>query len=176
MKCEPEIPREINRSIPVGPMIHKMDRMLSRNMASQVRAAGLDELTQMHGWIIRYLYENREEEIFQKDIEKFFSIGRSAVTNIIQLMEKKGFIVRESVSSDARLKRVKLTEKGIGSYEMFECLISRLDRELIQGITEEELNTFYTVMRKLRDNLKISQGVREEDEHAERTAEGSKGI
>lgn len=164
------------REIPVGPMLHKMDKMLSRNMAAHVRAAGLDEVTFMHGWIIRYLYARQDQEIFQKDIEKFFSIGRSAVTNIIQLMEKKGYISRESVSSDARLKKVRLTEKGIRIHRKIEEITSQLDKELIQGITEEELNTFYTVMSKLRDNLKASRAVGEEDGYAAGIAERSKGI
>ena len=67
----------------------------------------------MNGWIMRYLYENRKKDIFQKDIEKFFSIGRSTVTNIIQILEKKGYVRRESVEYDARLKKVILTEQGI---------------------------------------------------------------
>lgn len=175
-KYEPEIPHAISRDIPVGPLIHKMDKLLSRNLAAQVRAAGIDEITLMHGWIIRYLYEKQEEEIFQKDIEKFFSIGRSTVTNIIQLMEKKGYITRESVSSDARLKRVRLTDKGIESHKMIESLTSILDQELIQGISEAELNTFYTVMNKINGNLKKYQHTGEEDEHAAHIAERSKGI
>lgn len=175
-RCEPEIPCVVSREIPLGPLIHKMDKLLSRNLAAQVRAAGLDEITIMHGWIIRYLYENRNQEVYQKDLEKFFSIGRSTVTNIIQLMEKKGFVTRESVSSDARLKRVKLTEKGIESRKMIESLTSRLDKELIQGLTEEELNTFYTVMNKISGNLRKSQTAGEEDEHASHIAERSKRI
>lgn len=173
---EPEAPCVISRDIPIGPVIHKMDNLLSRNMAAEAREAGFDEITQMHGWIIHYLYERQQEEIFQKDIEKFFSIGRSTVTNIIQLMEKNGLIIRESVSSDARLKKVKLTEKGISRHEMIECLLSRLSRELIQGITEEELDTFYTVMNKIKGNLRICQTAGEEEEYAACAAKRSKRI
>lgn len=166
----------IGREVPVGPLIHKMDKMLSRNMAAKMRTAGVDKLTLMHGWIIRYLYERQEEKVFQKDIEKFFSIGRSTVTNIIQLMEKNGYIARESVPGDARLKKVRLTEKGITRHEMLEELITRLDGELVRGITEEEMDTFYKVMNKIRGNLKDAWTAGEEDEYASCTAEGSKGI
>lgn len=172
-KCEPEDPGVVTRAIPVGPLIHKMDKRLSRNLSARVRAAGLDEITVMHGWIIRYLYNRQGEDIFQKDIEKFFSIGRSTVTNIIQLMEKKGFVTRESVASDARLKRVRLTEKGIESRKMFETLTCEIDRELIRGISEEELDTFYTVMSKINGNLNEKQEAGEEDEHASCVTEGS---
>ena len=76
----------------IGFEIRRLDHMLARNLQARVKAAGIDEVTLMHGWIIRYLYMNRERDVFQRDIEQYFSIGRSTVTNIIQLMEKKGFI------------------------------------------------------------------------------------
>ena len=118
----------------------------------------------------------QNHDVFQKDIEKFFSIGRSTVTNIIQLMERNGYIARESVPGDARLKKVRLTNKGITSHEMLEALINRLDGELVQGITEEELDTFYTVMNKIKGNLKAVWNAGEEDAHASCIAERSKGI
>lgn len=122
-------------------------------MQAHVRAAGIDEVTLMHGWIIRYLYTNQDKDVFQKDIEQYFSIGRSTVTNIIQLMERKGYIARESVEHDARLKKVVLTEKGIRNQEMLEDLVESLDTRLVDGITDEELYVFYSVIEKLKRNL-----------------------
>lgn len=107
----------------------------------------------MHGWIIRYLYENRENDIFQKDIEKNFAIGRSSVTGIIQIMEKKGFIRRESVTHDARLKKVTLTEKGIKSHRRIEELITIQNEKMARGIEEEDLQVFLRVAEQIRANL-----------------------
>ena len=127
----------------IGFEIRRLDHMLGRNMQAHVRAAGIDEVTLMHGWIIRYLYTNQDKDVFQKDIEQYFSIGRSTVTNIIQLMERKGYIARESVEHDARLKKVVLTEKGIRNQEMLEDLVESLDTRLVDRITDEELYVFY---------------------------------
>lgn len=138
----------------IGFEIHMLDHMLARNMQAHVRAAGIDEITLMHGWIIRYLYANRDRDVFQKDIEKDFSVGRSTVTNVIKLMEKKGFIRRESVEHDARLKKVILTEKGILSHETMEHMIDNMDASLMEGIEDEELEVFHSVIRKLKENLK----------------------
>ncbi len=137
----------------IGFEIRRLDHMLGRNMQAHVRAAGIDEVTLMHGWIIRYLYANQDKDVFQKDIEQYFSIGRSTVTNIIQLMERKGYIARESVEHDARLKKVVLTEKGIRNQEMLEDLVESLDTRLVDGITDEELSVFYSVIEKLKRNL-----------------------
>lgn len=78
----------------IAPQVHKMDRSISKLLEARVKAEGLDEGTLMHGWILRYLYEHQDAEIYQKDIEKYFGICRSGVTNIIQALEKKGLVYR----------------------------------------------------------------------------------
>ena len=143
----------------IGPEIHCTDLKLSRNLSAHVRKSGVDEVTMMHGWIIRYLYENREQDIFQKDIEQRFAVGRSTVTNLIQLMEKKGFVKRESVKQDARLKKVILTEKGIARLcSILHCeiedIVEHIEEELSEGISEEELHIFYKVLDRINQNVK----------------------
>lgn len=53
--CERGKFEEITRDVPLGPMIHQIDRLMFRNLSSRVRAEGLDEVTLMHGWVMRYL-------------------------------------------------------------------------------------------------------------------------
>ncbi len=140
----------------VGLKIRKLHCMMNKNLALRVRSAGMDEVTLMHGWILKYLYENREHEVFQRDIEKYFSIGRSTVTGIIQIMEKNGYIKRESVESDARLKQVVLTEKGLDNHYMMEKIIEELEEEILEDISPEELELFFRVSAKIKKNLEKS--------------------
>lgn len=136
----------------IGVEVHKTDRVIRRCLSNRVKAAGIDEVTLIHGWVIRYLYEHRSEDIFQKDLERHFSVGRSSVTNTIKLMEKKGYICRESVTRDARLKKVSLTEKGIQTHEEMTEISGQMDNFLLQGISKEDLNVFLGVIRKIREN------------------------
>ncbi len=147
----------------IGLEIRKLNHEMNRSLEMQVKAEGIDEVTLMHGWIMRYLYENREKEIYQKDIEKHFSIGRSTVTNIIQLMEKKGFIERQAVQSDARLKKVLLTEKGEKTHETIEALIIQLNQNMMEGIKPEELQTFLQVLSKIRQNIEKQKTERQKE-------------
>ena len=68
-------------------------------------------------------------------------------------MEKKGFVRRESVKQDARLKKVILTEKGIASQESFEDIVEHIEEELSEGISEEELYIFYKVLDRIKQNV-----------------------
>jgi DNA-binding MarR family transcriptional regulator len=54
------------------------------------------QLTIMQNWIIGFLDMNEGKEIFQKDIEAEFNIRRSTATGILKLMEKNGFINRQT--------------------------------------------------------------------------------
>ena len=140
----------------VGFEIHRTEHMMSRRLEAGVKAEGIDEITLSHGWIIRFLYENRERDIYQKDIEKYFLVGRSTVTNSIQLMEKKGLVRREFVECDARLKKVLLTEKGIQSHETIENMIAEMNSGILEGIDEQEAQVFLKVILRIRENIEKS--------------------
>ena len=62
--------------------------------------------------IINFLADNSERDIFQRDIEEEFSVRRSTVSKVLSLMEEKNLIRRKTVSGDARLKKLVLTEHG----------------------------------------------------------------
>ena len=101
-----------------------------------------------------FLYNNRDQVICQKDIEREFSISRSTVTNILKLMEKKGYICRETVEHDSRLKRLVLLEKGMGLYETMQQMTEQINSDTTKGISDEELDIFFQVIRKIKKNLK----------------------
>ncbi|WP_251388413.1 MarR family winged helix-turn-helix transcriptional regulator [Mediterraneibacter agrestimuris] len=137
----------------VGFVIRRLDHVLRQNLEMCVKEEGIDEITLMHGWILRYLYENQDQDIFQKDIEKNFSIGRSTVTGIIQILEKKGFINREFVAHDARLKKVTLTQKGMDSHRKIEEQITCQNRKMTEGVNPQDLQIFLQVAAQIRMNL-----------------------
>ena len=115
------------------------------------------ESTGVHGWAIRYFYENRENDVFQRDFEARFSIRRSTATNMLKLMEKNGLITRESVSYDARLKKIVLTQKAIDIHKNATKNIKMIESKLKQGITQEELCAFYSVVDKIKANLEVEK-------------------
>lgn len=115
------------------------------------------ESTGVHGWAIRYFYENRDKDVFQRDFEERFSIRRSTATNMLKLMEKNGIIRRESVSYDGRLKKIVLTEKAIEIHKKAIKNIDLIENTLKKGITEEELNSFYDVIDKMKANLEVNK-------------------
>ena len=138
----------------IGPEIHCADLKLSRNLSAHVRKSEVDEVTMMHGWIIRYLYENREQDIFQKDIEEEFNIRRSSATVMLQGLEQRGYIRRTQIEKDARLKKIELTEKARKLQKRVRSEIDRFHEQLEKDLSKEEKEEFLRLLDKIKSNLK----------------------
>ena len=78
---------------------------------------------------------------------------RSTATVMLQNLEQKGYIVRESVKSDGRVKKITVTEKAVQHDMAIHHLIDGFNKELEEGITPEEKECFYKILEKIRSNL-----------------------
>ena len=150
--CKLDPPWEGPQVIPA--QLRRVDNLIFRRLNQFSRANGVEQTTPMHGWIIEYLYRHRDEPVFQRDIEREFSITRSTVTNILQLMERKGYIRRQSVPQDARLKQLVLTEEGIRLHEKTLLSFHQTDDYVAGLLTEEENAELLRLLNKLREALK----------------------
>ena len=134
--------------------IRRVDNLIFRKINQFHRENGVENVTPMHDWIMSYLYWHKEEPVYQRDIEREFSITRSTVTNILQLMERKGYIERRSVPQDARLKQLVLTEEGIRLHEKTLLSFHQTDDYVAGLLTEEENTELLRLLSKLREALK----------------------
>ena len=141
-----------NRAI--GFELKVLSNMIKRKIAAIKATEDAEQLTGMHGWIIGYLYDRREvKDVFQRDIEADFTIRRSTATGILQLMEKNGLIYRESVSYDARLKKIVLTPKAIAAHEATMKAIHQMENNIKNGLTEDEIEQFFIIVDKIKKNV-----------------------
>lgn len=144
---------EIKERRKAGHIIRLMNRSFKHRFVKEGLESGLDEVTIMHGWIMGYLACNQDKDIYQKTIEQTFGIGRSSVTSLVQLMEKKGFINREAVEGDARLKRIRLTEEGLHTAARVKNTLDDMEKLTLSGIDDQDLETFFKVAEKIQKNL-----------------------
>ncbi len=140
----------------IGHEIKSINHILQRKMLALANEEGLDKVTVMHGWIMCFLADNKDRDIYQKDIESTFSISRSTVTNILKLMEEKGYINRVSVDCDARLKKLILTQKGEEINKVIHTTILSNEEKFDKILTDEEKKTFLYLIRKLKKGLENS--------------------
>jgi DNA-binding MarR family transcriptional regulator len=68
-------------------------------------------------------------------------------------MEKKGFIRREGVEGDARLKKLTLTEKGDMIIDLMAEDREIVEKTLVKGFTDEEILQFCAYIERMKQNI-----------------------
>ena len=150
--CGENPPWEAPQVIPA--QMRRVNNLIFRKINQFHRENGVENVTPMHDWIMSYLFWHKDEPVYQRDIEREFSITRSTVTNILQLMERKGYIQRQSVPQDARLKQLVLTEEGVRFHENTILSFKQTDDYVAGLLTEKENAELLRLLNKLRDALK----------------------
>lgn len=143
----------MRREREIGFVIRRLNNAIKRDVEKSKDELQVEEIKGINGWVISYFYENRDKDIFQRDFEEKFSIRGSTASRMLKNMEQKGFIERQSVANDARLKKIVLTEKAIKQHNIIMNDIIKREKRLKNGIDEEELDVFFKVMNKLTANM-----------------------
>ncbi len=137
----------------IGIVVRCLNHEIGRAVSAVVSKELGDSATGVQSWIVRYLYDNRDREVFQKDLESKFSVRRSTMTTILKLMEKNGMITKEPVSHDARLKRLLLTPTAIEMQDRIRNGIDALEARMKEQIDDKELDSFFKTAEKIKVNL-----------------------
>ena len=142
-------------------MVCHSSRLFRRRMDHSITAAmGADADEVFSGrnlWVLRYVKEHEGEDVYQRDLEKAFRLRRSTISNMIDLMVQKQYLVRESVEGDKRLKRLRLTEKG----EAILCEVThaaeKLETSLREKFSREEYAAFSNLLERLCNSLEAPE-------------------
>ena len=134
-----------------GMWIHILSHKLKKRMNANMQSLGL---TGGQSRIMHYiLVKCAEGPVFQRDVEKAFGMSRSTATGILQLMEKNGLIVRESVASDARLKSLIPTERAAHLDAQISESLRQGEQRLTKGLSSEQLAQFLETAAHMASNL-----------------------
>ncbi len=139
----------------IGLQLRSLHNIINRYMENKSHKQDIDRITCTNGWIIGYITENSRRDVYQRDLEKEFHITRSTASKVVNLMEQKGFIRRESVAGDARLKRLVLTEKAQAHAKQFEDDMNSLENRLIKGFSEAEIENLRSYIERLKKNIEM---------------------
>lgn len=133
--------------------IKSLDNMIMRKVLMNVKENREEMISPVQLRIMEYLFQNRDREIYQRDIEKNFLVRRSTASGILKTMEKKGMILRCNSSIDKRANRLIITDKYLNCIEKIEKNIGLFQNNLCRDITDEELNMFFKIIDVMKKNL-----------------------
>lgn len=137
----------------ISRLLHAVNYRWHRNVVSSQERAGIDQETIVNGRILGYL-EMTEGDVYQKDLEKVVGLTKSAISSILTRMEQKGYIERQAVLGDARLKRIVLTEHGHRITHNLKQAMDEADENFVRGLSEDEQQELIRMLRIIHTNMK----------------------
>ena len=130
----------------------------------EAKRCGIEFMGGPQGQVLRFLdrREQDQELTLIKDIEQELNITKSVASNLVKRMVQNGLVELEVSSSDKRAKFVHLTEKSRSQMKQIKSFFDRMNRSLLDGISEENLAIFEEVMGQLQANVEKIGGKNEE--------------
>lgn len=89
----------------------------------------------------------------QKQLAKDLNVSPAAIAVSLKKLESDGYITKDADTDDCRCNRIALTDKGHGvvakTCALFECI----DRTMVEGFDDAELDTLLCALEKIEQNL-----------------------
>jgi DNA-binding MarR family transcriptional regulator len=112
-----------------------------------------------------------EEGLTQAELARRLHRTPATITNMLQRLQKAGFVERRADPQDQRISRVYLTEAGLEIRAQVEQVWRENEERTLDGFSETEIATLQSHLERIRENL--LQERREAEPIAENTSEES---
>jgi DNA-binding MarR family transcriptional regulator len=111
-----------------------------------VRESGL---TRQQAFALGYIERFQEHGVIARDLADASGTTPASVTSLIQGLEQRGLVERRPSPTDSRVKLILATEAGSKAVAGFGDDMSSAQAKIYESLSEEELDTLLTILRKL---------------------------
>ena len=145
-------------------MFKRFGHQVHLMVQKEAKRCGIEFMGGPQGQVIRFLdyREESEQAVLIKDIEQELNITKSVASNLVKRMVQNGLVELEVNPNDKRAKYVRLTDKSRSQMKPIKSFFDRIDRSLLDGVSEEKLAIFEEVMAQLQANVEKIGGEDEE--------------
>lgn len=99
------------------------------------------------------------------ELSRHVHLDKSNTSRVVKELEENGFIIIEEDSSDRRIKRIYMTDKGQQYYKTIDNIMQEWNNALFKGITDEEKKLIDAIVDKIILNAsEASKSYRDEAE------------
>ena len=103
-------------------------------------------------WALLYLHRYGAIDS-QKKIADHLGISAAAVAVMMKKLELLGYVRRHISLSDNRNHTIELTAAGKEILERTRCFFADIDRRMLEGLSDDELDVFISCHQKIQKNL-----------------------
>ena len=139
--------RNPSEEMTVGQLLAQVCRMSGHHLRGQMEKIGLHR---GQGFALIHLWHN--DGMSQRDLARSMHISPASVTNMLQRMERGGWIERKRDETDQRVVRVYLTAKAEETRTRAKRVFREMEDELGSVYTEEEQSALKRLLTKLYEH------------------------
>jgi DNA-binding MarR family transcriptional regulator len=108
-------------------------------------------LTSGQDFVLQLLADN--EGLTQNELSTLLLIKPASMTNALQNLEKKGYVMRKPDDHDQRMSRVYLTPEGSQKLQDIKTHHDVVNHVRFKGFSEEEIQQYYQYLERIYDNF-----------------------
>lgn len=124
-------------------LLFKAQNQLKNYLSSQLAAAGV-RITVVQAGIL-FLLKDKDGRTMT-ELSHVLSTDNSAITGLVDRLEKLRFIVRKSAPNDRRAYLILVTPRGLEEVAKAKRVIKTVNEEIREGFTPEEIGAFKRVL------------------------------
>lgn len=124
--------------------------LIQKPMELKLKQEGITH--SMDQLIMLMIVRHKCESIVQQDLVDIMGKDKSVILRMVDVMENEGLLRRIADLNDRRRNNLELTEKGISLTDFVFKVEDEVSKELMVGISSEELDVFYSVVDRIRQN------------------------
>ena len=133
-----------------GVYVNILNCKLKKHLAEVFKKNGVN-LTAEQYLVMDTLWN--EGTLTQQAIAFIIQKDKNSVTQFIDNLEKKGLVTRSVDKEDRRVNNIVVTEEGMALKDSTKQLAIDTMNKALDGISEDDLNTFVDVLKKVCANI-----------------------
>lgn len=109
------------------------------------------ELKRRHIYLIKICYDlsSKSDEVRISDVAEAINITLPSITRDINILEQKGYVIKEENSNDKRVINIRLSQKGLAIYQTLIYDFHKRNTELLKDIPENDIDTTIKTIYKV---------------------------
>jgi len=139
--------RYLPLGIEAGKMVREMFRVFKKRIIEQAEVKiSIEEFGLLH------TIHKKEVDVIQSELAYILGKDKSFILRLTDSLEEKGLVRRVVDTTDRRKNYLMVTKKGEKVIKKYVEIGFELMKELQQGLTESDINTFYKVVNQISSN------------------------
>lgn len=134
----------------LGYLLHDVSRLRKTFVDKWLKPLGI---TRSQWWVLANLARHGGESMKQTDLANRLTVGKVALGGLLDRLEESGYIARRVDPEDRRAKRIRLTRAGLAMLSTIDERIRWLNREMLHGVTFDEIVATEDILHRLKEHL-----------------------